>query len=178
MTDMAAYTRIARKIDEQEPHTAPKAEDGSIHEAFIKHLEILYSPEEAEIVQHLNVLDAFTSSQELAETCGDDLEHVEEVLANVQAKSGVIGIGNMYCLPIIPMIVNAHQFYPEIKPGDIEAAHLYQEYFIESGFYRNYETVKKGTPVGRVMAVPIIFFLHFTPRVLPCKLFTKRTLIS
>jgi len=58
MEDATAYIRIARKIEEQDPHTAPKAEDGSIHEAFINHLKLLYSSEEAEIVQHLNVLDA------------------------------------------------------------------------------------------------------------------------
>ena len=40
MEEAAAYTRIARKIDEQDPHTAPRAKDGSIHEAFIKHLEL------------------------------------------------------------------------------------------------------------------------------------------
>ena len=153
MKDRTPYIRIAQKVEEQDPHNAPKAADGSIHEAFIKYLRILYSPEEAEVVQHLNVLDAFTSSQELAEACAKDLEYVERILADVQARSGVVGLGNMYCLPIIPMLLNAHNFYPEIKPGDIEAGHLYKEYFIESGFYRNYETVKKGTPVGRVIPI-------------------------
>jgi len=47
MEVMTAYTRIAQKIEEQEPHTAPKAKDGSIHEAFIGHLKLVYSPEEA-----------------------------------------------------------------------------------------------------------------------------------
>ncbi len=153
MKDQTAYTRIARKIDEQDPHTAPRAEDGSIHEAFIKHLKLVYSPEEARIVQHLNLLDTFTSSQQVAEACGRDPEYVEKILADAHANSGVIGLGNKYCLPIIPMLLNAHNFYPEIKPGDIEAAHLYKEYFIESGFYKNYETVKKGTPVGRVIPI-------------------------
>jgi Fe-S-cluster-containing hydrogenase component 2 len=153
MEDPAAYDRIARKVEEQDPHTAPKAEDGSLHEAFIKHLKILYTPEEAQVVQHLNVLDAFTSSQEVAEACGKDLAYVERILEDVQARSGVVGIDNMYCLPVIPMIINAHHFYPDVRPGDMEAAELYREYFIESGFYKNYETVKKGTPVGRVIPI-------------------------
>jgi Pyruvate/2-oxoacid:ferredoxin oxidoreductase delta subunit len=153
MKDETAYDRIARKIDEQDPHTAPRAEDGSVHPAFIKHLELVYSPEEAEVVQHLNVLDAFTSTEELAKASGRESEYIEEILARVQAKSGVIGLGNMYCLPIIPMVINAHQFYPEIKPGDIEASKLYEEYFVKSGFYRKYETVKEGTPAGRVIPI-------------------------
>lgn len=144
---------IARKVDEQDPHSAPKAEDGTVHEAFIRYLELLYSPEEAEVVQHLNLPDAFLSSQEVADACGKDLDHVQKVLADVQARSGVIGIGNMFCLPLIPMLLNAHNFYPEVKPGDIEAARLYKEYFIASGFYRKYETVRQGTPVGRVIPI-------------------------
>ena len=147
MKDQTAYTRIAKKIDEQDPHTAPRAEDGNISEAFIKHLELVYSPEEAEIVQHLNALDAFTPSQEVAEACGKDLEVYRGGLARVRQKAASSGFSNMYCLPVIPMLLNAHNFYPEIRPGDIEAAHLYKEYFIESGFYKNYETVKEGTPV-------------------------------
>jgi len=102
MEDMTAYTRIAQKIEEQEPHTAPKAKDGSIHEAFIDHLKLVYSPEEAEVVQHLNLLDAFTSSEQVAETSGKSLEHVEQVLAEVHSRSGIVGLGNLYCLPPIP----------------------------------------------------------------------------
>ena len=148
-----AYTRIAQKIDEQDPHTAPKAKDGSIHEAFIGHLKLVYSPEEAEIVQHLNLLDAFTSSQQVAEASGKSLEHVEQVLADVHSRGGIVGVGNMYCLPPIPLLLNFHHFYPEVRDGDIEAAQLYQEYFIEGGFYKKYENLKKGTPVGRVIPV-------------------------
>lgn len=40
MEDLNAYHRIAQKIEEQEPHTAPKAEDESIHEAFIGYLRL------------------------------------------------------------------------------------------------------------------------------------------
>ena len=50
MDNLTAYKRIAQTLEEQEPHTAPKAADGSIHEAFIGHLKLVYSPEEAEIL--------------------------------------------------------------------------------------------------------------------------------
>jgi ferredoxin len=151
--DNSAYTRIAQKIEEQDPHTAPKAEDGSIHEAFISHLKLIYSPGEAEIVQHLNLLEDFTSAQELAEATGKSLETVEKILADVHLRHGVVGLENLYCLPPIQLIVNSHSFAPEIKAGDIEAAQLYQEYFIQGGFYKYYEASKKGTPMARIIPV-------------------------
>ncbi len=153
MEALTAYARIARKIDEQEPHTAPKAADGSIHEAFIGHLKLVYSPEEAEIVQHLDVLESFTSAEEVAEASGKSLEYVSRILEDAHSRNSLLGLGNMYCLPPIPLLINMHHFYPEIREGDVEAAKLHEEYFVKSGFYKKYETVKKGMPVGRVIPI-------------------------
>ncbi len=153
MEDLKAYHRIAQKIEEQEPHTAPKAEDGSIHEAFLSHLKLVYSPEEAEVVQHLNLPPALASPQEVAEASGKSLLYVKTILADVHSHNGIIGAGNMYCLPPIPLLVNIHQFYPEIRQGDVEAAQLYEEYFIKGGFYKFYEASKKGTPMARVIPI-------------------------
>jgi ferredoxin len=153
MEALTAYARIAQKIDEQEPHTAPKAEDGSVHPAFIEHLKLVYSPEEAEVFQHLDVLETFTSAEDVAAAAGKSLEYVTDLLADAHSRNSIMGLGNMYCLPPIPLLINLHHFYPEIREGDIEAAQLYPEYFIESGFYKKYETVKKGTPVGRVIPI-------------------------
>jgi hypothetical protein len=113
----------------------------------------VYAPEEAEIVQHLNLQPAFASSPEVAEASGKSLEYVEKVLADVHSRNGIVGIANVYCLPPIPLLVNIHQFYPETKPGDVEAALLYQDYFIKGGFYRYYEASKNGTPMARIIPV-------------------------
>ncbi len=153
METQSAYDKIALKIDDQDPHTAPKNDDGNIHEAFIKHLKLTYSPEEAEIVQHLNLLDAFTSSEEVAEISGKELSYVEKILSEVHRKNSIIGLENMYCIPPVPLIVNIQQFYPEIRKNDIEAAGLYQDYFIRDGFYRFYEASKKGTPMARILPI-------------------------
>lgn len=153
MEKLIAHARIAQKIDQQDPHTAPKAEDGSIHRAFVRYLELIYSPEEAEIVQHLNLPEAFTSSQEVAAISGHSVQYVEKILADVHARSGIVGLGNVYCLPPIPLLVNIHQFYPDLKANDVQAAQLYQEYFIKGGFYRYYEASKKGTAMARVIPI-------------------------
>ena len=99
MDNQAAYHCIAQKIEDQEPHTGPKAEDGSIHEAFISHLQLIYTPEEAEIVQHLNLVENFTSSEELAEISGKSMEYVEKILTTVHTKHGVVRLENLYCIP-------------------------------------------------------------------------------
>ena len=149
----SAYIVIAQKIEDQEPQTAPKAEDGSIHKAFISHLKLIYTPEEAEIARHLNLLDNFTSTQELADATGKSLEYIEKILEDIHLKHGVVGLENLYCLPPITLIVNSHSFDPEVKPDDIEAARLYQEYFIRGNYYKYYESSKKGTPMARVIPV-------------------------
>lgn len=153
MEDLTAYTRIAQKIEEQDPHTAPKSEDGNIHEAFINYLKLIYTSEEAEIIQYLNLSEAFSTSQEVAEASGKSLDYVEKILANVNARNGIVGMEGLYCIPPIPLIVNVHQFYPEKKPGDVEAAQLYQEYFIKGGFFKYYESSKKGTPMARIIPI-------------------------
>ncbi len=85
--DDSAYILISNKIEEQDPHTAPKAEDGSIHEAFISHLKLMYSAEEAEIVQHLNLLEAFSSSLEVAEASGKSPEYIEKIQTRLTAEA-------------------------------------------------------------------------------------------
>ena len=47
-----AYLKIAENVDAG-PLTAPKA-DGDFSKAFVKFLKLLYTPEEADIVQHLH----------------------------------------------------------------------------------------------------------------------------
>ena len=153
MEKLSAYDCIARKIDEQDPHTAPKMIDGSIHAAFIEHLKLTYTPEEAEIIQHLNLLDEFTSSEEIAAVSGKELSHVQKILKEANRRNGIVGLDDMYCIPPVPLIVNIQQFRTDIQEGDIKAAELYQEYFIDSGFYKFYEASKKGTPMARIIPV-------------------------
>ena len=96
MENLTAYTMIARKIDDQEPHTAPKAADGSIHEAFISFLELVYSPEESEIVQHLNLLPSLMTPRAVADASGKSLAEVEKILKQAHEKNSIAGMDNLY----------------------------------------------------------------------------------
>lgn len=164
MENITAYKTIAQKYRDQGPLTAPKDENGNIHEAFISQLKLTYSPEEAEIIQHLSLPRTFTSSRDVAETSGKSLEYVEKILTDVHEKNGLMGMGDLYCLPSLPHLLNYHHSYPEIKPGDIEAGRLYQEYFIKDGFSKYYQSSEKGTSVLR--AIPIDHTIEVEQKVL------------
>ncbi len=151
------YVNIAQKTDEV-PMTAPKAEDDiNFHPSFIEYLRLVYSPEEAEVVQYLNVPMAFLSTQDVAEKSGIDIESVTTLLESLHERNRLARIGDMYCLLPIQVLVNIHQFYPETEQDDLAAAQLYKEYFIKGGYYKYYETSKKGTrelrtiPVGKAI---------------------------
>lgn len=153
MKYQSAYMNIAQNLEDQDPHTTPKNEDGSFHEAFISYLKLTYTPEEAEIVQYLNHGAAFSTVQEVADSSGNDLEYVERILSEVHAKNAIVGFGKLYSMPPIPVLININHFYQDMKPGDVEAARLYQEFFIKGGFYKYYEASKRGTSMARVIPI-------------------------
>lgn len=145
------YIRIAENVDKGY-QTAPKAGE-ELSQAFIAYLKIVYTPEEAELVQYLGMPPVMKTVQEIAEASGSDLEKVESVFDSL-TKKGFINLSrNGYCLPAIPNLVNLHMFYPEIKAEDLEAAKLYQQFFIKEKYYKYYATSEKGTPGLR--AIPV-----------------------
>ncbi len=74
------YINIARKID-GDPHTAPKADDGiDFHPSFIKYLKLVYSPAEAEVIQHLHMPMEFRTPEQVADASGIDLGSVTKIL--------------------------------------------------------------------------------------------------
>lgn len=62
-----AFIKIAKNIDKG-IQTVQKA-DGELSKAFIEFLKIVYTPEEAELIQHLSMLQSKTI-EELAESSG------------------------------------------------------------------------------------------------------------
>jgi ferredoxin len=151
--DDIIYIHIAEKIDEN-PIMAPKSEDGTnFHPSFIKFLKLVYSSEEANILQYFPRPNKFISTQEVTDISGQDIESVERILSAIHKRNGVVGMGKLYSLPGLQLLVNIHNFYSDVKQDDIAAAQLYREFFIEGGFYKNYESSFKGTPLMRVIPV-------------------------
>jgi len=145
------YLRIAENID-RNPLGAPKS-GGAFSKAFLAYLKLLYRPQEAAVVQYLKMPSDFQRAEQLAQLAGREEAEVKELLENLVKRGAVLGINGIYALPQIPLLLNAHQFRAELKPEDLEAAKLYQQFFIQEGFYKYYETSEKGTPIMRVIPV-------------------------
>jgi Pyruvate/2-oxoacid:ferredoxin oxidoreductase delta subunit len=146
------YLQIAENVDAG-PLTAPKA-DGGFSKAFIKFLKLLYTPQEAELVQHLKMgAKSMLSADDLALMTGKSAAEVTDVLEPLARKGSIIGFAGNYGLPMIPLLVNHYQFTPEVGPDDVEAGQLYQQFFIKDGFYKYYESSEKGTQIVRVIPV-------------------------
>ncbi len=217
MNNNTAYIQIMKKMDAVY-NRAPRS-GAKYSETFIDYLKLLYSPEEAEIVAHLETpreifpmgLDpvVYKCAAQVALAIGQDKDDVKQKLKSMAKRRVIIGLGpgngdapakefsnilklakilkkgaespsliktfsdilgyiqkditlygikgiadfTLYAIPLVPMLVNLHQMYPEIEPDDLEAANLYQKFFIKEDFYKRYETSDKGTPVGRAIIV-------------------------
>ncbi len=145
------YIKIAEQIDAG-TCTAPKVND-EFSESFIEYLKLLYTAEEAELVQHLQMGMKFKTAADIAEVTGKSEETVREILDPLANKVAIIGFDGMYVFPPINLIINHHQNYLEIKSDDVKAAELYQEFFIKEGFYKFYESSMMGTQNMR--AIPV-----------------------
>jgi len=151
------YVRVAENIDKG-VQTAPKEVTGGLSKAFIEFLKIVYSPEESELVQHLQMHKPITI-EEIVTASGMDEGIVTGILDSLSDRGAVtVQGGHKMQLPSIPMLLNLHNFYPEIKEDDLKAAELYQQFFIKEKFYRFYATSDKGTPVLR--SIPIEQTIH------------------
>ncbi|MBI9078098.1 MAG: hypothetical protein JEZ02_22060, partial [Desulfatibacillum sp.] len=95
--EKTAYDNLWAKLN-QAFTTAPKDSQGNPQPSFMKYLELCYTPEEAEIMQHMQRPVQFAASRDIAQAAGKSPEYVEEVLNRVNKKNGVLAMGNFYAL--------------------------------------------------------------------------------
>ncbi|MCP4130076.1 MAG: hypothetical protein GY754_03565 [bacterium] len=119
----------------------------------MQYLKLIYTPEEAAVVKYLLPLPKFLSTEEIAASAGMNEESVKSLIDSAHKKNGLSGMGNMYALPPIPILLNIHQFHSETGKDDLKAANLYLDFFIEKKYSRYYETSEKGTPVFRTVPI-------------------------
>lgn len=146
-----AYTTIAGRMN-RNPQRVPRVE-GGFTPSFIAYLELVYTAEEAEVVQHLDVLPAFVTFEQVAEITGLSVEDVERRISSAHRKNALVGMGNMFCLPPIPVLLNLHHFYTDLKEDDLASISLYRDFFIDKGYSRYYESSEAGSPVFRTIPV-------------------------
>jgi Pyruvate/2-oxoacid:ferredoxin oxidoreductase delta subunit len=159
----ARYVRIAENID-QGPLTAPKTGD-DFSPAFIDYLKLIFNAEQADVIQHMQMPPGKKNTEaELAEASGRSVDEVRDLLEPLANKGLVVNFSARYFLPSIPALINHHQHISELGPDDVEAAKLYQKFFIDEGYSRYYQTSTQGTSITRV--IPVRRTIEFEEKVL------------
>jgi ferredoxin len=145
------YRKLAEKLDTN-IMGAPKRE-GDFSPAFMEYLELLYTPEEAELAAFLPTDPGRMTAEQIAEEAARPLAEVEDMLAGMAKKRTIFGIQGIYVLPPMPVLLNLHQFREETDKDAMTASRLYQDFFIKDGFYMFYQVSAKGTLRRRTVPV-------------------------
>jgi len=127
--------------------------DGDFSPAFMEYLELLYTPEEAGIASLVAVDPDRSTAEEVAEKAGRPVAEVEKILGRLVEKKVLFGFGGQYVLPVLPVLVNIHQFTEDVDEDALKASALYQDFFIKDGFYKFYQSSAKGTLRRRTVPV-------------------------
>ena len=149
--EKSPYIIMAEKMN-QNPLRVPRV-GGEFVPSFIRYLALVYTPEEAEVIQYLEVLPQFVTVAQIAEKTGIPEDEVGNRIDSAHKKNALVGMGTMFCLPPIPILLNLHHFYEELKGDDLEAIDLYRDFFIEKGFSRYYESSEGGSSVFRTLPI-------------------------
>ena len=147
----SVYRKLAEKLDMNITGVPKRA--GDFSPAFLKYLELLYTPEEAELASFLSVDPKRLTIEEIAKRAGRPVAETEPMLQQMVEKGVVLGLGGQYMLPVIPLLVNHHPFRDTDDEDTLRAGDLYQDFYIKDGFYKYYTSSAKGTPQRR--AVPV-----------------------
>lgn len=148
---MGQYRNIAESLDKAF-RRAPR-KNGKPSDAFVKYLAIIYSDEEAEILQHMKGYPGFLTSVQIAEKAGKTPARVEEILFKTLEKNAVTRMGNTWCIPPVTLLLNLTSGLSNADFDAETAAVLHREFFVDDGYYKLYETSEKGTPSLRALPV-------------------------
>lgn len=147
----SVYRRLAERID-MNVTGAPK-KGGDFSPAFLKYLEMQFTPEEAELASFLSVNPRWLKPEVVADKSGRPVEEVARALARLADRGVIIGFDGSYVLPPPQLVFNAPEIRNNLKDIRREAGGLYKEFFIEDGYYWFYQSSAKGTPRRRTVPV-------------------------
>lgn len=147
----SVYRKLAERIDMNVTGAPKKGADYS--PAFLKYLEMQFTPEEAEVASFLSVEPNRLTAEQVAAKAGRPADEIEQALSRLVEKGVIIGFGGSYVLPPPQLVFNAPEIRQNLHDIRPQAAELYEEFFITDGYYRFYQSGAEGTPRRR--AVPI-----------------------
>lgn len=151
MNDLNAYEVIIEKMREY-PNDIPLDEDGKVSNAFREYIKLFFTPEEAEIAQHLEIRPL--SIREIGKRIGKDRRETKRIMQDF-AERGIIQDtgGYSYFLTVAHLFNIGFKYSKSLERLGKEGAELYQQFFIKEKFYKRYESSDKGTPLTRIIPV-------------------------
>jgi len=144
------YEKILQNMREY-PNDIPIS-NGKISEAFREFIKLLFTPEEAEIVQYLTIRPQ--SVRRISNKIGKDREDIKQILSKM-AEDGIIQDvgGYSYFLAMAHLLNMGFKYSKTFERMGKKGAELYQQFFIKEKFYKRYEASDMGTPITRIIPI-------------------------
>jgi ferredoxin len=123
-------------------------------EKYLEYLSLMYDPEIVKIMLELPVMPKTMSIRQLAKKLNIDKEELISKLEGHVKRGFVVRLGNNYARPSPLQIHDTPFIFQENLDRDdiVEFARLSREYFDE-GYYKTWETSRRGIPRSRVLTV-------------------------
>ncbi|MHA1147947.1 MAG: ATP-binding protein [Promethearchaeota archaeon] len=151
MTTEDPYEIIISKMREY-PNDVPLDKDGNVSGAFRKYVKLFFTPEEAEVVQHLEVRPL--GLREISKRLCTDRAKTKKIMKELVNKALIQNIGGYsHYLTMAHFLNIGLKSKKMLERLGKKAAELYMQFFIEEKFYKRYESSDAGTPLTRVIPV-------------------------
>ena len=147
-------TEIANKL-KKKSQSCPTDANGNPTETYLEYISLMYDPEAAKIVKHLEIFPKSVSAFRLSKKLGLEKKEIHIILEEAVKGGFVFRLGNRYSLSNPLMIHDAPFILKEnYEKKDIKQfATLSRKYFEEENYYKVWETSRSGNPRMRVLTV-------------------------
>jgi ferredoxin len=126
--------------------------EGKQSEAFREYIKLLFTPEEAEIAQHLETRPL--SAGTIANRIGKNLMETRKILEDMTDKGIIQDIGGYsYFIAMAHLLNIGFKYSKSLKRLGKKGAELYQQFFIKEKFYKRYESSDAGTSLTRIVPI-------------------------
>lgn len=151
MTVSNPYKVILTKMREY-PNDIPIDSDGNISKSFKEYIRLLFTTEEAEIAQHLEVKPLRVNV--LSKRIGKDRKETKRILDEMADKGIIQDIGGYSFFITIAHLFNiGFKYSKAMERLGKKGAELYLDFFIKEKFYKRYESSDAGTSLTRIVPV-------------------------
>lgn len=136
-------------------HFIPTNEDGDPTETYLEYLSLMYDPEIAELIQHLELFPKMMSILKFSKKVNMDKNELANKLDRLTKGGLIVKLGRHYSL-ITPLFAHDSPFVYAVNYNSEKAkkfAELGTKYYYEEGYYKKFQTTKDGTPRQRILTV-------------------------